>query len=83
MTADYQVVIAVVKKTFRYSNVFLLQPLIPAFRISELISEKRYNSKSVYRMLIAKLEHLFREQKYIVEGDLGLLMQLGQLSGQE
>jgi len=36
--------IAVVKKTFRYSNVFLLQPLIPAFRISELIFEKRYKS---------------------------------------
>jgi len=33
---------AVVKKTFRYSNVFLLQPLIPAFRISEHIFEKRY-----------------------------------------
>ena len=33
---------AVVKKTFRYSNVFFIQPLIPAFRISELIFEKRY-----------------------------------------
>ena len=34
---------AVVKKTFCYSNVFLLQPLIPAFPISEFILEKRYN----------------------------------------
>jgi hypothetical protein len=28
-------------------------------------------------------QQMFREQKYIVEGDLGPLMQLGQLSGQE
>ena len=41
---DLAYFIAVVKKTFRYSNVFLLQPLIPAFRISELIFEKRYNN---------------------------------------
>jgi len=33
---------AVVKKTFRYANVFLLQPLIPAFCISERIFGKRF-----------------------------------------
>ena len=31
----------------------------------------------------ADAQQMFREQKYIVEGDLGLLMQLGQLSGRE
>ncbi len=35
----------VVKKTFRYSNVFFLQPLIPQFRISEHNYGKRYKIK--------------------------------------
>jgi len=39
--------IVVVKKTLRYSNVFLLQPLIPAFLISELIFEKRYKTTAI------------------------------------
>ena len=29
-------------KTFRFLNVFFIQPLIPAFRIAKLIFEKRY-----------------------------------------
>ena len=34
--------IEVVKKTFRFTNVFLLQPLMPLFLISEHKCEKRY-----------------------------------------
>jgi hypothetical protein len=36
--------IEVVKKTFRYTNVFLLQPLMPPLLISEHKYEKRYIS---------------------------------------
>jgi len=35
----------VVEKTFRYSNVFLLQPLIPQFLIPEHNYEKRYKNQ--------------------------------------
>jgi len=38
----FKLSIAVVKKAFRYSNFFLLQPPIPAFCISEHILEKWY-----------------------------------------
>jgi hypothetical protein len=43
--------LAVVKKTLRYSNVFL-QPLKPAFRISELILEKRYYNDPIFSSII-------------------------------
>ena len=36
------IAIVVVKKTFRYTNVFLLQPLMPPFLISEHKCETRY-----------------------------------------
>ena len=42
----FKLSIAVVKKKFRYSYFFLLQPLIPALCISEHIFEKRY--KQIY-----------------------------------
>jgi hypothetical protein len=40
----WQALIVVVKKTFRYSNVFFLQPLMPHFRNSEHYYEKRYKN---------------------------------------
>jgi hypothetical protein len=41
---SWQALIVVVKKTFRYSNVFFLQPLMPHFRNSEHYYEKRYKN---------------------------------------
>ena len=47
--------IAVVKKTFRYSDVFLLQPLIPAFYVSEHISGKWYNVGQAFQSAVFEL----------------------------
>ncbi len=49
----WQALIGGVKKTFRYSNVFFLQPLMPHFRNSEHYYEKRYKNS------FAPAEHSF------------------------
>jgi hypothetical protein len=44
---------AVVKKTFRYTNVYLLQPLMPPFLIPENKYGKRYkNHKKIFPGLL-------------------------------
>ena len=44
--------IEVVKKTFRYTNVFLLQPLMPPFLIPEHKYGKRYKPHFLSRSAI-------------------------------